>query len=72
MTTEILVKQVRNIGQSIIDNAESIVGDYKYQTEIHISVDIKMDGSLPEIVAESRFYAEESIEESKDISINRR
>ena len=62
ITTESLIETVKNCGQSIIDNAESIVGDYKYQTEINISFTVGMRDSMTEISVETRWLPEKEIE----------
>lgn len=36
MFKEELVKSIKEIGQSLIDNAENIAGDYKYFTDLRI------------------------------------
>ena len=61
-TTEQLIEKVKNCGQSIIDNAESIVGDVKYQTDIDIMINIPMSGELPEITSTSRWIPEKEAE----------
>lgn len=62
ISTEELVQRVKEAGQSIIDNAENIVGDYKYQTEICICVTLNADNAwLPEIRAEQSFLPEKYI-----------
>ena len=40
MTTEKIVETIKQCGQSIIDNAENIAGDYKFQTYLDISIKI--------------------------------
>ena len=62
MTTEKLIEKVKNCGQTIIDNAESIVGDYKYQTEICVMFTIGMSNDPIEISAEQRWIPEAEIE----------
>ena len=62
MTTERLVEIVKNCGQTIIDNAESIVGDYKYQTEITVSFTVGMVDAFPEIEATARWVPEKKAE----------
>lgn len=61
-TTEQLIEKVKNCGQSIIDNAESIVGDVRYQTDIDIYINISMDGEPPEVSATSRWIPEKEVE----------
>ena len=51
------IRSVRNIGESLIKNAESIVGDEKYLKEIHISADVVQDG-VPSINISRSFYPE--------------
>jgi len=61
ITTERLVEIVKNCGQTIIDNAESIVGDYQYQTKITVSFEVGMVDSFPEITATSQWCPEKEI-----------
>lgn len=58
-----MVRQVRYIGESLIKNAESIVGTEKYIAEIKISasVDSKQD-SLPHIEVNRSFLPERMVE----------
>lgn len=55
-----VIEQIKVCGESIIENAENIAGDYKYRSTefLHISFDVK-DKEAPEIVAEIRFIPEE-------------
>lgn len=61
MTTQEIIKRVKECGQSLIDNAESIAGDYKLQTDLDIYISIPVTGNLPEIAVTSRFMPEKSI-----------
>lgn len=65
MTTERLVEIVKQCGQSIVDNAEMIVGDYQYQTGIHVSFDVGMDNMPPEINATTTWMPEKIMEDVK-------
>lgn len=37
MFKEELIQNIKDIGQSLIDNAENIVGDYKYLKDLRIT-----------------------------------
>ena len=51
------IQQIKDCGQSIIDNAETIVGDFEYPIGTKITIDIPMQ-EVPTIRAERSFYAE--------------
>ena len=63
--TEKLIEKVKNCGQTIIDNAESIVGDYKYQTEICVVFTIGAEDEPIEISAEQRWMPEAEVANKK-------
>lgn len=54
-TTEDLVRIIRICGESIVSNAESIAGDFKYQTACDINIRIPFDTGLPEIDVSNSF-----------------
>lgn len=59
-----LVRQVRSIGESIIKNAESIVGDEKLLTDLRISASVSVSGSyMPTIEVSREFLPEGYLEE---------
>ena len=59
MNTKELIQRVKEAGQSIVDNAESITGDYKYQTEICIYITLDAGNAwVPEIRTEQTFLPE--------------
>ena len=60
-----LITQVREIGESLIKNAESIVGTEKYLNGISISIDFDYF-SIPEIDVNKSFYPEKYMERVKD------
>lgn len=62
MTTAQIVEAVKGCGQSLIHNAESIAGDYKYQTELEVYITIPVTGGTPEIRVESVFLPETNVE----------
>ena len=52
------VAGLKEVGQTIINNAEKMIGGYKYQTgdiDIHITLS---DGALPEIEVTQRLLAD--------------
>ncbi len=63
-TTKDIVQKVRNCGISLIENAESIAGDYKYQHDLRITIDIPVtDKEPPDISVDTSFYPEGSLKE---------
>ena len=63
-TKEQRIQQIKACGQSIIDNAESIFGDYKYSTDLKIIVDLPCR-EHPTIQAVKSFVPEGFIENIK-------
>lgn len=59
------VRQVREAGESLIKNAESIVGSERYLTGLDVSVDINPDDEVPEIRVSRRFFPDAYIERIK-------
>ncbi len=56
-----LIQSIKECGQSIIDNAEKIVNDYKFQTEyidVHISLSVT-GNDMPTISVSNEFVPEE-------------
>lgn len=62
-----LARRIREIGESLIKNAESIVGNEEYLASIYISADITTTDSHPVVRVEKEFYPEKYIERSSDI-----
>ena len=63
-----LIKQIKNCGQSIIDNAESILGNERYFESITVIFDINRDRNwMPDIQIQRRFIPESEIENIKNI-----
>lgn len=63
-----LIQQIKNCGQSIIDNAESILGNERYFESITIIFDINRDKNcIPDIQIQRRFIPESEIENIKNI-----
>lgn len=60
---EEMIQQIKDCGQSMVDNAENIVNDYKYQKrELIITCYIGSEGDLPRINVDTDFYPEQFIE----------
>ena len=67
-TYEELLDQIKHCGQSIIDNAESILGNEKYFESITIIFDINRNRNcIPDIQIQRRFRPELEIEDLKNI-----
>ena len=60
---ELYIKRVKDAGESLIKNAESIVGDEKYLCDLQIIIDLGISNEeLPNIEIRRQFYAEKTIE----------
>ena len=61
-----LIDQIKHCGQSIIDNAESILGNERYFESITIIFDINRNKNcIPDIQIQRRFIPELEIEDLK-------
>ena len=61
-----LINQIKNCGQSIIDNAESILGNERYFESITVIFDINRNRNwMPDIQIQRRFIPELEIEDLK-------
>ena len=57
------IRDIKDAGQSLIDNAESIVGDYEYLSSIGIHIDLDAnDRYTPKINTSVDFYPEQYME----------
>ena len=56
MTREERIQQIKDCGQSIIDKAESIYGDYGYPTNLTITITMETR-DLPTITVNREFYS---------------
>lgn len=64
-TTEDIINKIKDVGQSLIDNAASIAGDYYAQTDLNIQINIPVTNSgLPKISVETEFICENAIKRS--------
>lgn len=59
------VRQVREAGESLIKNAESIVGSERYLMGLDVRVDINANDEVPEIKVSRRFLPDAYIERVK-------
>lgn len=64
-TKEKLIQNIKDCGQSLIDNAESIVGNYKYLGEITITCFPSDLNEVVHIEITNNFYPENYIERHK-------
>ena len=69
MTTEQMIQNVKYAGQSLIDDAKSIVGDYKYQTDLSIMIQIPINRDAPIISVTSDFIPEGFVCKENGISV---
>lgn len=61
-----LIEQIKHCGQSIIDNAESILGNERYFESMTIIFDINRNRNcIPDIQIQRRFIPELEIEDLK-------
>lgn len=58
------IEYVRNVGESLIKNAKSIVGSEQYLTEIYITVTLNNE-SIPTISVQREFRPERYVENMK-------
>lgn len=61
-----LARRIREIGETLIKNAESIVGNEEYIKSIYISAEVSTTED-PIVRVEKEFWPEKFIERSSDI-----
>lgn len=61
-TREELIQNIKDCGQSLIDNAENIVGNYKYLGEIEITCFPNITDDAVRIEVNNSFYPEKFVE----------
>ena len=59
---EKIIQNIKDCGQSLIDNAETIVGDYKYTNGFMINCFVDGINELPYISVNVDFYPEHLID----------
>lgn len=62
LSREEIIQNIKDCGQSLIDNAEKIVGNYRYLGDIVITCYVNEDDEPPRIFAENCFVPEKYIE----------
>lgn len=65
LTREEIIQNIKNCGQSMIDNAEQMVGDYKFMTDLTITCYVNERDNAPTINVDTRFIPEKFIERCK-------
>lgn len=58
---EEIIQQIKDCGQSLIDNAENIVSDYEYTRGFTLTCYVGTEGDTPYICADAEFYPENFI-----------
>ena len=59
---EEIIQNIKDCGQSLIDNAENIVSDYKYAKDFTITCYVNERDGAPYISVDTEFYPEKLIE----------
>ena len=62
MTREEIIQNIKDCGQSLIDNAEKIATDYKYKTDLTIMCNVSDGDRTPYISVCTEFIPEGFIE----------
>lgn len=60
-----VIQNIKDCGQSLIDNAENIVSDYKFAKDFTITCYVSNKGEAPYISVDVDFYPEKFIERVK-------
>jgi hypothetical protein len=61
-TREEIIQNIKDCGQSLIDNAEKIVNDYKYLKDLTITCYVNEHDEAPYISIDSDFIPEKYLE----------
>ena len=59
---EEIIQNIKDCGQSLIDHAENIVGNYKYPSNFTITCYVSERDATPYISVDTNFYPEGIIE----------
>lgn len=62
---EEIIQNIKDCGQSLIDNAEEMVGNLKFLTDVTITCYISEKGYPPHINVSTEFLPEDFIERNK-------
>ena len=65
-TREEIIQNIKDCGQSLIDNAENIVSNYKYARGFTITCYVDNTSDVPYISVDTDFYPEKFIERVRD------
>lgn len=65
LTREDIIQNIKDCGQSLIDNAETIVGDYKFFRDVTITCYANERDESPYISIDTSFVPENFIERMK-------
>lgn len=65
LTREDIIQNIKDCGQSLIDNAEKIVGDYKFFRDITITCYANEKNESPYISIDTSFVPENFVERMK-------
>ena len=65
MTREDIIQNIKDCGQSLIDNAENIANNYKYMNGLTITCYVAECGEPPYISIDTDFTPENTIERCK-------
>ena len=67
---ETIIQNIKDVGQSLINNAEKIVADYKYRQGFYITCHVDEYDRAPYISVETEFIPENIIKRFEDGSYN--
>ena len=67
---ETIIQNIKDVGQSLIDNAEKIVRDYKYRQRIYITCYVDEEDCAPYINIDTEFVPENIIQRFEDGTYN--
>ena len=62
---EEIIQNIKDVGQSLIDNAEEMVGNHKFLTDVTITCYVSEKGRPPYISVSTDFLPENWIERNK-------
>ncbi len=62
LTREQIIQNIKDCGQSLIDNAENMVGDYKFFRDITITCHVNESDEAPYVNIDTSFVPENFIE----------
>lgn len=67
---ETIIQNIKDCGQSLIDNAEKILNDYKYRQGLVITCYVDEDDRAPYISIEEEFVPENIVKRFEDGTYN--